>query len=219
MAKAFITVGTSFNEALCWDFSDFWIGGIPEPLGCAGTRAGEPEVREHRYNMLDYTGKISDAESFLGVFRKTEQLWRYPAEIDTLLSYEKAAPEQFDSIKIIQFIHEKSEVGNLAVSVLKGLVERLWPERFIFSRPVEFPELPKGRSEKIGSIPDAIVTGITQDLDEENVFFLTGGYKLQLIAVMEAFSSSDLNNRIIYKHEDSGIVEHYKDIDPFYYVI
>jgi len=216
MSLALITVGTSFREALCWDFN----GTFTDPLfGVREISPVQTKVRKLRYEM----GQISTEDKvkynlqfFKNAFRKidtTEQTWRYPAEIDTLVQFEKFKKEEFASIDKIKFIISGNEDGRFAVNILKEIFKKIWPDKNLsFEESLEYSSIDETIEFNAG-----LIRKIEEDLNsaKEQVFlFVTGGYKYVVIMAGIAFyRSTSTQKHLVYKHEESHLLIHSEKIE------
>lgn len=213
MARAIITVGTSFREALCWNIDNVWRGdyNIPAHLG-----PGSIEVKKLHLKMAENTRSWNSEKQFINVFQSIpdNKTWRYPAEIDTLLTLERIEKNEFQSINEIVFIYSQGD-GQLAKSVLVELIKQIWPSRNFTVIPTNpYPNLPNTSGLQIDNIFDIITNLIETNMGNVDTAFLllTGGYKIVTICGKQVFD--DLDDRsywLIYKHEDGATLVHKKN--------
>jgi len=210
MALALITVGTSYREALCWDFGEEGEEAFEDPLfDRPAVSPLDPEVRRMRQKMGQKTRDIMELETFSESFRiiKTpEQTWRYPAEIDTLIHFSNNYGKDFNSINRIKHIlPEDNEEAELGSRIICEILKCLWKHKFEMDEAIYYPHLD---TKQIGV---NLIKDIQQNLgDNKPVYlFVTGGYKIAVMMAGTAFHSmTTQENRLIYKHEDSGLIYH-----------
>lgn len=211
MSLALITVGTSYREALCWDFDD----NFEDPLfGKKDISPVHPKVRKLRFEIGQQTKDNYDLHFFNKAFRKIEtpeQTWRYPAEIDTLVQFSYLKDQEFNGINKIQFIISGDEDGRFAADVLQNICEHLWPDKYIFDEYVEYEPI-----DAMNQLDAELIQKITKKLDstQEPVFlFVTGGYKFVVIMAGIAFQKSEAAKKyLIYKHEEGALIIHPEQI-------
>ena len=213
MARAIITVGTSFQDALCWDFDRVWedIGGFPEVLYAEDVLPRDPVVREKRLEMARVTAQFHDAESFLNNFRQVDprQHWRYPAEIDTLKTLEARQPDLFGQISKIVFVHSDDELGRLATTVCQGVIAQIW-STWDFEDSMSYPSLKPDSTTDYGETIRELSSNMSGRVGQSEPALLvaTGGYKLVTLAAGKALDALDPERSyyLVYKHEDGALV-------------
>ncbi len=213
MARAIITVGTSFQDALCWDFERVWedIGGFPNVLYSKDAKPRDPSVREKRLEMARVTADVHDAETFLDTFREVDprQNWRYPAEIDTLKTLETRQPDLFNQISNVGFIYSDDDLGKLARSVCQRVIAKIWP-RWNFEDGMSYRSLKPDSTTDYGETIKALSSDMSRRMGQSEPALLvaTGGYKLVTLAAGEALDALDPERSyfLVYKHEDGTLV-------------
>lgn len=215
MALAIITVGTSFQESLCWDFPDVWNGNFEDPLIRPNIFPTDTEVREYKYKMYnavwqEVTNQANPLERFQNHFRKIitpQQFWRYPAEIDTLLEIQRHDKDFFQSIDEIQLVYSGDANGKLTKDVIKFVISQLWPDTFKITK-LKFTPLVRNEQYDYSHL----LKNIKNEMKTHDSAFLilTGGYKFLSIVGVLAFQDivAEGDYRILYKHEDGALIIH-----------
>ena len=220
MTLAIMTIGTSFQEALCWDLKKVFTPFFEDPLISENIKPSEWKIKDYRHKMLNaFEDEISaphltDPFSVLTASFKTiktsQQYWRYPAEIDTLLTLQS---ERFDDIfkdlDEIKLVHSDDAGGGVfAKNVLEFIIKELWPNKFQISA-ISYRALTAAREFDISELRDHIKNSMARK--QEALLILTGGYKLLSIIGAFAFGCLNFQNhhyRIAYKHEDGALIVH-----------